>query len=210
MRKTVCFLLIVSVIACQRPAFKEKWLSQQAPAQFNMLFETSRGNFEAAFTREWSPLAVDRLYAQVKHGYYSHTLFYRVRPGYVAQFGGDDSARMANWKKSKVPDEPVIHPNMRGTISFARGGKESRGNDLYINLNNNNPRLDTLQVNGVKGYPVLGMITKGIEVIDSLYSGYGDGVFKDYDLLFRNKQAFIAKYPKLDLLIKVSVKNKRN
>lgn len=201
------YLILVAVLllstACQRPLFREKWLDEKAPEQFSVLFETSRGNFEADFTRQWSPMAVDRLYAQIKHRYYDHTLFYRVRPDYVAQFGGDDSLKQAKWNLVKIPDEPVLQPNQRGTISFARSGKESRDNDLFINLRNNSPRLDTLTVLGVKGYPVLGKVTRGMEVVDSLYSGYGDKVFAHYELLFRNKQAFMEQYPLLDAIKRV-------
>lgn len=198
------FLLLFG-IACNRPAFKEKWLTKKAPEQFHLRFETSKGVFEAEFIRQWSPLAVDRLYAQISHGYYNHTLFYRIRPGYVAQFGGDDSLRMKQWRSIKVPDEPVIQPNHRGNISFARSGKETRDNDLFINLQNNSPRLDTISSGGVKGYPVLGRITKGMEVVDALYSGYGDTVFEKYRLLFSNKKAFITAYPMLDSLIQIKL-----
>lgn len=203
MRFLILLVALLLFVACQRPLFREKWLKEKAPEHFSVLFETSRGNFEADFTREWSPLAVDRLYAQIKHRYYDHTLFYRVRPDYVAQFGGDDSLKQAKWNLVKIPDEPVLQANQRGTISFARSGKESRDNDLFINLRNNSPRLDTLTVLGVKGYPVLGKVTRGMEVVDSLYSGYGDKVFTHYELLFRNKQAFMEQYPLLDAIKRV-------
>lgn len=203
MRYKFLLCLLILAIACQRPLFREKWLKEKAPEQFSVLFETSRGNFEAAFTRQWSPLAVDRLYAQIKHRFYDHTLFYRVRPNYVVQFGGDDTLKMGKWNTVTLPDEPVLQPNVRGAISFARSGKESRDNDLFINLQNNSPRLDTLVSQGVKGYPVLGKVTKGMEVVDSLYNGYSDQVFAHYGLLMRNKKAFLEKYPRLDSLQKL-------
>lgn len=190
-------------IACQRQLFREKWLKEKAPEHFSVLFETSRGNFEVDFTRQWSPLAVDRLYVQIQHGYYDHTLFYRVRPAYVAQFGGHDSLKQKRWNAVKIPDEPVLQANERGTISFARSGKESRDNDLFINLRNNSPRLDTLVVQGVTGYPVLGKVTKGMDVVDSLYAGYGDRVFEHYEMLMKNKQAFVERYPRLDSIKKL-------
>lgn len=203
MRYLLFFSLCLLTIACQRPMFREKWLREKAPEHFSVLFETSHGNVEADFTRQWSPLAVDRLYVQIKHRYYDHTLFYRIRPNYVAQLGGDDSLKQAKWNLVKIPDEPVLQPNERGTISFARSGKESRGNDLFINLRNNAPRLDTLTVLGVRGYPVLGKVTSGMDVVDSLYAGYGDSVFTHYELLLRNKQAFLQQYPLLDAVKRV-------
>lgn len=205
MKYTILFLSVLLFFGCSRPLFNEKWVKQKAPEHFTVLFETSKGNIEAEFTREWSPLAVDRVYAQLKHHFYDHTLFYRVRPNYVAQFGIDDSVKTKVWAPYKVPDEPVLKANERGAISYARSGKETRANQLFINIKNNSPRLDTLFTGGVKGYPVMGVITKGIEVIDSLYSGYSDGVFSKYDLLMHNKAAFLKEYPKLDSLIKAKI-----
>ncbi len=196
---------IILLTACSRGVFKEKWLTQKAPEHFSVLFETSKGNFEASFTREWSPLAIDRVYAQCKHGFYDNTLFYRVRPNYVAQFGADDSVKIKAWSQYKIPDEPVLKANERGAISYARSGKDTRGSNLFINIRNNSPRLDTIISSGIKGYPVMGMITKGMEVVDSLYAGYGDAVFAKYDTLLHNKNAFLESFPKLDVLKKAVI-----
>lgn len=205
-----CFLLFLLVFgSCKRPIFRSEWLQQQAPEKFTLLFQTSRGDFEAEFNRNASPLAADRFYAQVKHGYYNHTLFYRTRPGFVAQFGGDDSVRIRAWNKIVLPDEPVLQPNIRGSIAYARSGKDSRDNDLFINLGNNSPRLDTIRVNGVVGYPAFGKVIKGMDVVDSLYSGYGDAVFKQYDLLLKNKTDFLTAYPKLDSIIRIRIIRKK-
>lgn len=203
MRYLIFLYLVLLTLACQRPLFRKKWLKEKAPEHFSVVFETSRGNFEADFTRQWSPLAVDRLYAQIKHRFYDHTLFYRVRPNYVAQFGGDDTLKIRKWNTVILPDEPVLQPNIRGAISFARSGKDSRDNDLFINLQNNSPRLDTLVAQGVKGYPVLGNVTRGMEVVDGLYNGYGDRVFAHYGLLMSDKKAFLEKYPRLDSLQRI-------
>lgn len=111
--------------------------------------------------------------------------------------------------KYKLPDEPVVKGNEPGTLSFARSGKETRGNDLFINMGNNSPRLDTISPSGVTGYPVLGKITRNREVIDSLYGGYGDTVFGKYALLLKDKNAFLAIFPKLDSIHRVFIlKNK--
>ena len=209
MKKILSLLLVCILAACQRPIFKESWLKETAPEKFSARFETSRGNFAADFVREWSPLAVDRLYSQIKHHAYDHTLFYRVRPNYVAQFGMDDSMKIIQWDKNKIPDEPVLQPNERGTISFARSGKDSRGSQVYMNLKNNSPRLDTLFANGVKGYPVIGKLNSGMEVVDSLYNGYGDSVFSKYETLMHNKPVFLQSYPKLDSISKVVLIRRR-
>ena len=209
MRPLLYCSLWILLFSCHRTAFKEKWIRQKAPEHFTAGFETSKGYFEARFTREWSPLAVDRLYAQIKHHYYDNILFYRVVPGIYAQFGGHDSLLRKAWTKYTIPDEPVRKANERGTISFARSGKETRGNDLFVNLRNNSPRLDTISPSGVKGYPVLGLITKNIEVVDSLYNGYGDKVFAKYNTLLKNKRDFVDSFPRLDSITRVFLLRKK-
>lgn len=210
MRKYVPLLLVILFTDCVKPIYKEKWIKEKAPENFSAVFTTSRGSFSADFERSASPLAVDRLYAQFKHGYYDHCLFYRVHPKYVVQFGGDDTIKQHYWNRIPVPDEPVVKPNVRGAISFARSGKDSRDNDLFINLANNSPFLDTVVSNGVKGFPAFGKVTSGMDVVDSLYSGYGDVVFTMYDTLLHNKPVFLSRYPRLDSLIKVRIrKNKK-
>jgi hypothetical protein len=94
------FLILIILFSCNRPVFKERWLKEKAPAHFTARFETSQGNIDAEFTREWSPLAVDRFYTQIKHHVYDHTLFYRVVPKFVAQYGTDDSAKEQAWKNT--------------------------------------------------------------------------------------------------------------
>jgi peptidyl-prolyl cis-trans isomerase A (cyclophilin A) len=210
MKQASYVLLFLVLTGCQRAIFKERWLKNPAPPTFIVGFETSKGYFEATITRKFSPLAVDRFYAQVKHGYYDHALFYRVRPKFVAQFGVDDSVKIKQWGATKVPDESVTEANDRGTLSFAREGKDSRGSDLFINTKKNTPYLDTIITGGVKGFPVIGTINSGMDVVDSLYSGYGDSVFEKYETLLHNRAVFLQSFPKLDSVKRIFlVKNKR-
>ncbi|HEX4958631.1 MAG TPA: peptidylprolyl isomerase, partial [Lacibacter sp.] len=148
------FLLVAVLVfsACSRSIFKEKWTKDTAPETFTARFETTKGNFDIKIKRELSPAGVDRLYQLVKHGFFDSVVFYRVVPKFVAQFGTADTALEKAWSKFKVADEEVKASNLRGTISYARSGKETRGTVLFINLVDN-PRLDTINYNGVKGFP---------------------------------------------------------
>ena len=125
-------------------------------------------------------------------------------PDFVAQFGSGDTAIIRKWSKFKVPDEKVMYGNKRGSISFARGGKDSRGNALFINLKDN-PRLDTISRNGVTGFPAFGKVTRGMEVVDALYSGYGDSTMKAPFQYFLNRQLFLKSFPKLDSIQKAYI-----
>ncbi len=209
MKQLFALFLLFMMVSCHKPIFNESWVKKTAPKQFTARFETSRGNFEADFVREYSPLAVDRFYSQIKHHAYDHTLFYRVRPNYVAQFGISDSTSIKNWNKYKVPDEPVLKPNERGAISFARSGKDSRDVNLFVNISNKSPRLDTLVAGGVRGYPAIGKVSSGMNVIDSLYNGYSDAVFAEFQTMLHNRAAFLQKFPKLDSINRVYLIRKK-
>ena len=195
-------LLIVLIIGCSPKTFNIKWTKEIAPENFTTRFETSKGNFDIAVERSLSPKAADRFYQLVKHKFFDNSLFYRVNPGFVAQFGGNDSVAYKKWNSVTVPDEVVKQGNTKGTFSFARGGKGTRTSDLFINLGNNS-RLDTLFYNEVRGFPSFGKVTSGMEVVEKLYSGYSDSTMEHFDLMITNREEFLKKFPDLDVIEKV-------
>ena len=152
-----------------------------------------------AVERELSPEAVDRFYQLVKYKYFDGNLFYRVNPGFVAQFGTKDSAALNFWSSKKVQDEPVVQGNTKGTLSFARGGPKTRSTDLFINLSDNH-RLDTLLWNDVRGFPTFGKVTKGMKVLEALYSGYADTTMSKLRLMYSDEKTFLKEFPKLDTI----------
>jgi cyclophilin family peptidyl-prolyl cis-trans isomerase len=145
-------------------------LSRAAPDSFDVRFETTRGAFVVRARRVWSPQGVDRFHYLAKHGYYDGARFFRVIAGLVAQFGlSGQPALDSIWSNRPIPDEPVRHSNVRGTVSYARGGPNTRSVQLYVNLGDN-ARLDTLNT---FGFPPIAEVVAGMDVVDSLYMGYG-------------------------------------
>ena len=200
MRAAFIVILAVLTISCKETGFKTEWTKEQAPKTFTAVFETTKGNFEIEVKRNWSPHAADRLYQLIKHGYYDNALFYRVVPNFVAQFGNTDAQNMKSWRVVTIPDEPVLHSNTRGTLSFARSGKDSRDLEIFINLQDNKV-LDTLTFEGVKGFTPLGILKTGMETVDALYSGYGETPMADTNL-YQNRELFYQTWPKLDIIRK--------
>ncbi|MES2485155.1 MAG: peptidylprolyl isomerase [Bacteroidota bacterium] len=196
--------LLLSVVFLTSCASQK--IDRVAPELYTATFETTKGNFDIEIKREWSPVAADRLYNLLKNSYYDNTPFYRVVPNFVAQFGSTDSLQMKKWS-AKVPDEPVLYGNKKGAISFARDGKESRGTDLFINIKNNT-YLDTVDYNGVKGFPAFGNVTKGMEVVEKLYSGYGDKTMED-EALFADPEGLLKAFPELDIIKKAYITSKK-
>lgn len=202
MRKIHLIVLITALIfGCSPKTFNIKWTKEIAPENFTTRFETSKGNFDIVVERSLSPKAADRFYQLVKHNFFDNSLFYRVNPGFVAQFGGNDSIAYKKWNSVTVPDEVVKQGNTKGTFSFARGGKGTRTSDLFINLRDNS-RLDTLFYNEVRGFPSFGKVTNGMEVVEKLYSGYSDKTMDHFDLMLTNREEFLKKFPDLDVIEK--------
>jgi cyclophilin family peptidyl-prolyl cis-trans isomerase len=175
-------------------------LELKAPEIFKAKFETSKGDFELTAERKFSPLAVDRLYQLIKSGYFTNITIYRVMNNFVAQFGTLDTNLDNAWSTHTLIDEPVLKSNDTGTVAFARAGKNSRGTQLFINLKNN-ARLDTVYYGETLGFPAFAYISKGMDVVNQFYQGYGDEPRKKLDSAIGNIPEYIKKnYPNLDYI----------
>ena len=182
--------------------------SVAVPDSFRVAFETSRGRFDVMARKNWAPIGVDRFYTLLKSHYYDETRFFRVVRNFVAQFGMSGDPRVSEaWRVRCIADEPVRHANARGTIAYARGGPGTRSVQLFINLRDN-PRLDTLS--GF-GFPPIAEVVSGMDVVDSLYSGYGEAAPRSgpqpgregpsQDSISRQGNAYLTRgWPKLDYI----------
>jgi len=206
MKKITLFLLSSLVLTVITAFSVVKSQNGTIPEKYTAKFETTKGDFFVEVQRKWSPKAADRLYELIESGYFNNVAFYRVVPDFVAQFGSTDPYTLEAWAKKIVPDEEVVLGNKRGTLSFARLGKDSRGTDVFINLKDNT-RLDTLDYNGVKGFPAFGNVTKGMDVVDKLYSGYEDTTMESSHM-YTDAKLFMKEFPKLDSIKKASIVKK--
>lgn len=186
-------------------------LARVAPDSFLVELLTSRGRVVLAVHRDWSPLGVDRFHFLVRQRYYDGARFFRVVPGFVVQWGiSGDSAVNAAWRNRDLPDEPVRRGNTRGRVSYARGGPNTRGTQLYVNLVDN-PRLDTANT---FGFPSLGEVREGMALLDSLFAGYScrrgsQGTCPSQDSIQLQGNAYLLRnYPNLDYILKARVTRK--
>lgn len=144
-----------------------RW-TERAPDLFRARFETSRGPFVIEVHRDWAPLGADRFHNLVRHGFYDGERFTRVLAGYIVQWGLHGDPRVsAAWKDVTISDDPVVQGNTRGTIGFAMRRPDDRSTQVYINLDDNSR-------NDAQGFATFGRVIEGMEVVDSLYSGYGE------------------------------------
>jgi cyclophilin family peptidyl-prolyl cis-trans isomerase len=143
-------------------------MNERAPDAFRVDFETSEGDFAVEVHRQWAPRGTDRFYNLVRHGFYDGQRFFRVRAGYIAQFGlPGDPAITAVWKGRAMPDDPVKESNRRGTLAYAMTGPDTRTTQIFINLAENT-HLDA------EGFAPFARVVRGMDVVDRLYAGYGE------------------------------------
>lgn len=179
-------------------------LTEQAPATYKAKFDTSKGSFVIQVTRAWAPLGADRFYNLVKNGFFDDTRFFRVISGFMVQFGlNGDPALNAKWRVARIPDDRVSQSNTRGMVTFATSGPNARTTQVFINFDDNS-RLDGM------GFAPFGKVISGMDVVDKLYSGYGEGAPNgrgpNQNLIQTEGNAYLTQsFPRLDHVTKATI-----
>ncbi len=179
-----------------------------APDVFAVKFVTTAGGFVVEVHRDWAPNGADRFFNLVKLGFYDDTAFFRVvrkpRP-FMAQVGFNGDPRVnAAWRAAPIKDDPVKQPNKRGYVTFAQTNRpNSRTTQFFINYTNNS-YLDG------HGFAPFGKVVEGMDVVDSLYSGYGEGAPQgngpSQARIASEGNAYLkAEFPKLDYILTATV-----
>jgi peptidyl-prolyl cis-trans isomerase A (cyclophilin A) len=178
---------------------------ETAPAAFQVKVQTSKGDFIIEAHRDWAPLGVDRFFHLVQAGYFDDSRFFRVRAGFIVQFGiAGDPAVAARWKGEAIADDPVVQSNRRGFVTYAMTGPGARATQLFINLADNS-RLDR------EGFAPIGRVIEGMEIVDQLHAGYGEeagGGMRGgrQEKLFAEGNRYLDReFPKLDKLVKAVI-----
>jgi len=197
-----CLLLLASCSATPPP---HKARQQQPPAEMPALwkarFETSQGPFVIEVRKEWAPKGTERFWKLVTSRFFDDSRFYRVRPGFIVQFGiAGDPAVQSLWNAAPLADDPRRESNLRGTVSFAQAGPGSRRTQVFVNLKDNRA-LDR------DGFVPFGRVIEGIELFDKLYAGYGEwsppGRGPEAARIQTQGNAYLdAQFPRLDRIVK--------
>jgi peptidyl-prolyl cis-trans isomerase A (cyclophilin A) len=176
---------------------------ETAPPTFRARFETTAGVFEVEVHRTWAPRAADRFYNLVEVGFYDGVPFHRVLDGFVAEFGiHPDPWVNAAWRQMAMTDEPVRTSNVRGRVTFSKSGRHGRTVQVFVNTDDN-PELDD------EGFAPFGEVVAGMEVVDALYSEYGDGPPRGegvyQSMAIARGEEYFAEFPRLDRIERASV-----
>jgi cyclophilin family peptidyl-prolyl cis-trans isomerase len=176
-----------------------------APARFDVKLETSQGPVLLTVHRDWAPIGADRFYYLLRNGFFDGERFFRVRKGFIAQFGlNGDPAVIAQWKNRTMPDDSVRASNLRGRLAYAMTGPNTRTTQIFINLVDN-PRLDA------QGFAPFAEITSGMDAVLRIYSDYGESAgggvrAGKQGLIEAGGNAYLTRaFPKLDYIVRATI-----
>jgi peptidyl-prolyl cis-trans isomerase A (cyclophilin A) len=195
------FAILITAASANGGATEDK----TAPEIFQVKFQTSKGDFIIEAHREWAPRGVDRFFDLVRARLFDDSRFFRVRAGFIVQFGiAGDPAVATRWKEKTIADDPVRESNTRGLVTYAMTGPDARTTQLFINLGDNS-RLDR------EGFAPIGRVIEGMPIVDQLYAGYGEEAGggmrggKQEKLFAEGNRYLDREFPKLDKILKAVI-----
>jgi peptidyl-prolyl cis-trans isomerase A (cyclophilin A) len=193
MRNSLVVALVL-LAACSKP--KPKLV---VPEIYDVAFDTTQGSFTVEVSRAWAPRGADRFYELVNMRYFDEGRFFRVLPGFIAQFGVHKDFKVHDvWREFFIVDDPRKQDNVRGTLAFAQAGSNMRSTEVFINLADN-------KVLDEQSFVPFARIVSGMDVPDKLYSGYGElgpeGKGPDSGRVEEEANEYLVpRFPKLDYI----------
>jgi peptidyl-prolyl cis-trans isomerase A (cyclophilin A) len=186
--------------------------AQTAPDVFRVKFETTAGNFVIEAHRAWAPHGTMRFHELVTSMYFDDSRFFRVVAGKWAQFGIAGNPKIAQaWRLRTIPDDVVRQSNVLGFVGFSNTAPNTRSTQIYINLGDNS-RNDA-----EAGFAPFGKIVEGLDVVQKLYSGYGENsgggmranlqAHQQEPIFVEGNPYLDREFPKLDKLIRATILN---
>lgn len=163
------------------------------------LSEGKTGTIQMKVHRDWAPLGAEQFHKIVESGnVLKEARFFRVVENFMVQFGiAGDPEVAAKWDAATIPDDEVKKSNKRGYVTFATAGPNTRTTQLFINTVDN-PYLDD------QGFSPFAEITKGMDVVDAIYTGYGEQ--PDQNAISMKGNTYLKQeFPKLSYIKSASI-----
>ena len=201
-RRHVVLAGAVALASCSKTETKREAETRAPEAArpadtYKVRFETTKGSFIVEVHRDWAPLGAARFEELIKDKFYDNSSFFRVVPDFIIQFGiAADPKMTKKWNKPIKDDEPV-RTNSYKSLAFATAGPETRTTQVFINLRSN-------QVLDKQGFAPFAIVMEGMDVVEKLYAGHGEG--PDQPKIERQGNAYLkATFPKLDYITRATL-----
>jgi len=196
MRIGIVFITALLLTACH----KETPKAVVVPQVFRVKFQTSQGDFVVEAHRAWSPHGVDRFHELVGMKYFDQGRFFRVVPGFIAQFGVHRNFEVhEKWRTMFIADDPPQQKNLRGMLAYAKSDPGTRATEIFINLADNKALDD-------QGFVPFAQVVQGMDVVDKFYAGYGEmrpeGKYIDPTRVEGEANEYLVqRFPRLDFIV---------
>jgi peptidyl-prolyl cis-trans isomerase A (cyclophilin A) len=180
--------------------------TDRAPDTYRVKLETTEGDVVILVNRSWAPNGADRFYNLVEIGYFEDVAFFRAIKAFMVQAGfhGDPKVN-AVWSQARIDDDPILQPNKRGMVTFAQpSAPNARTTQFFINTVDN----DYLEQHG--SFAPFGKVISGMEVVDEIYTGYGEGAPRgrgpSQAAIARDGNAYLkSSFPELDYILRATI-----
>ena len=158
-------LVVAAALVCAAPA-----LAQPTDPQNTLLIDTTQGRIVIKLRNDLAPKHAERLKTLAREKFYDNVPFHRVIAGFMAQTGDGQNGNGTGG--SKYPNLPAEFSKVsfkRGIVGMARrGDSNDSANSQFFIMNADGTFLDNK-------YTVVGEVVSGMDVVDKIYSGYGEG-----------------------------------
>lgn len=149
---------------------KKVVLQLQPPPKVYGELGGSKVEFAVDVHPSWAPLASQRFRELCEAQFFVGCRFFRVVPGFVAQWGINGTPGAAEeWET--LPDEPREQRNTAGTLAFANSGPGTRSTQLFVNYN------DAISLDERDFVPFAELQeagTRSMETLEGVFGGYGE------------------------------------
>jgi peptidyl-prolyl cis-trans isomerase A (cyclophilin A) len=141
-----------------------------APGNPVVVVSTSFGDITLELFKDRAPVSVENFLRYVNDGFYSDTVFHRVKKGFMIQGGGYTATLVEKPTRPPIQNEATngLH-NARGTVGMARRpALRSATSQFYINVVDNRILDHTGFSPSDFGYAVFGRVLSGMDVADRI------------------------------------------
>ena len=141
-----------------------------APGNPVVIVSTSLGDITLELFKDRAPVSVENFLQYVNDGFYSGTVFHRVKKGFMIQGGGFTPTLVEKPTRPPIQNEATngLH-NARGTLGMARRAPlRSATAQFYINVVDNRMLDHTGFSPDQFGYAVFGRVLSGMDVVDRI------------------------------------------
>ena len=131
------------------------------------------GKIKIELDPEKAPISTKNFLEYVNSGFYKGTIFHRVIPGFMIQGGGFTPDMTEKKTREPIRNEAGNGlSNKRGTIAMARTRvPDSATSQFFINVVDNDRKLDRSAGADEVGYAVFGKVISGMDVADKMQQG---------------------------------------